>query len=264
MFLLRRNFSFYGTDAGSGLKVKQSLSFDLLCPKNIKPLFVFIIVCSVQRKWRAESPYCPKRSVVHSYPRVGKQEGVKVKLKHNFRVLFWTQCNVLLSMLPVAVAHFRTKKMQEVSQSYTLVSWISRQPWLTSRCLPRCLHVHFDRPDCNCTSRCAIESDARRYPIKNRSKAPETGPVTNTLHNSEMRRLRPVWRLTVWCHQGWRNTSFDVEALLRLLKEFAHRVWTRPDKCTFKLSAQTIKSSRLLFFPVPSLSFQSIAKLTST
>lgn len=73
-------------------------------------------------------------------------------------------------------------------------------------------------------------------------------PITTLLHSFKIWRFRRAWRVPVWCDQGWRNTSVDVENLLLLLQELGHRVWIRPAKCRFKLTAQTVKIASAYFF----------------
>lgn len=118
-----------------------------------------------------KSPKSKNACVFRSCPRVENRKKCKWKssLNPTSQFDFWTQCNVLFGMLLITLQSLifstkfaaggggKKKKIQEVSRAHWAFEFHDNLDWL-SRCLPRCLHVHFDRTDCNCTSRCAIES----------------------------------------------------------------------------------------------------------
>lgn len=118
---------------------------------------------------------------------------------------------------------------------------------LSRWCLPWCLHVHFDRTSCNCTSRCARKSKWRLLGSnKNANRTQKTAAITFLLNSFKIYSSRQTWHVPLlffWdVGRGKKNRSPS------LLQEFEHRVWIRPVKCGFKHTVHAIETGLVCLF----------------
>lgn len=169
-----------------------------------------------------------------------KQEKVqsKVKFKHNFRLLFfWTQCNVLLRMFSRygAVAHFRTKFSRKcrksVSRSRRFREFHDNLDGLVVVC-PGVYTSILTAPTV------IAQVDAQLNPTDGENITSNMREKRQGLCQSRLPFIVSIYgdfdehdASPCGAMQRWRNTSLDVEALLLLLQELGHRVWTRHAKC---------------------------------
>lgn len=117
---------------------------------------------------------------------------------------------------------------------------------LSRWCLPWCLHVHFDRTDCNCTSRCARKFKWRLLgPKNNANRTQKTTAITFLLNSFKIYSLQQAWHVPLllpWAVEWGKNRSPS------LLQEFEHRVWIRPVICGFKHTVHATETGSVCLF----------------